>query len=92
VTSTAPADDEIFQFPCDFPIKVMGLNDDDFDSLVVTIVRRHAPDLSEGAVGLRTSRNGKYLAVSIVVRATSRQQLDRIYRELSAHERVMMVF
>jgi len=70
----------------------MGLNDDDFDSLVVTIVRRHAPDLSEGAVGLRTSRNGKYLAVSIVVRATSRQQLDRIYRELSAHERVMMVF
>lgn len=78
------------QFPCDFPVKVMGLAGDDFDALVVTLVGRHATDLREGAVNTRPSSNGKYLSVTVTVRAESQAQLDAIYRELTAHERVLM--
>lgn len=79
-----------FNFPCDFTIKAMGLSAPDFDALVVEIVRRHAPDLSEGAVRARSSKNGKYISVSVVIQARSRAQLDAIYADLTAHERVLM--
>ena len=62
-----------------------------FDALVVGMVREHAPDLSEGAVSIRESRNGKYRALTVNIRATSQQQLDDIYMALSGHERVLMV-
>lgn len=78
------------EFPCDFPIKAMGLAADDFDALVVTLVGRHIADLREGAVSIRPSSNGKYLSVTVVVRAESQAQLDAIYRELTGHERVLM--
>jgi uncharacterized protein len=77
------------RFPCRFPVKAMGLSRPDFDTLVVGIVRRHAPDLSEGAVTLRTSRGGKYVAVTVVIEATSREQLDAIYQDLSDDDRVV---
>ncbi len=78
------------EFPCQFPIKAMGKNSDDFESLVVSLVRKHCPDLGEGAVTSRDSRGGKYLAVTVTITATSRQQLDNIYYELSACEQVVM--
>jgi putative lipoic acid-binding regulatory protein len=78
------------QFPCDFPIKAMGLARDDLEFTVVEIVRRHAPDLGEGAVSCRASTNGKYLSVTVTVRATSKQQLDAIYLDLTACEQVLM--
>ena len=81
----------LFKFPCDFPIKAMGLATDDFDSLVVGIVRRHVDDLPEGAVAYRESRKGKYVSVTVTIRAESQNQLDRLYQELSAHERILMV-
>lgn len=77
-------------FPCQFPIKVMGLATDDFDALVVTLIRRHSPDLLEGAVRTRLSRAGKYMSVTVTVEARSRLQLDDIYRELTGNERVLM--
>ena len=83
-------EESLLAFPCDFPIKAFGLAANDFDALVVELVRRHAPDLSEGAVSSRLSRQGKYAAVTVTVQATSREQLDAIYRELSACERVLM--
>lgn len=79
------------KFPCEFPIKAMGPADDGFDALVVGIVRRHAPDLSEGAVSSRPSRGGKYLSVTVMVPATSRAQLDAIYQDLHACGQVLMV-
>jgi putative lipoic acid-binding regulatory protein len=79
----------LFEFPCSFPIKAMGKAGEDFDALVVEIVRRHAPDLSEAAVSLRESRGGKWVSVTVVIEATSKDQLDAIYRELSAHEKVV---
>jgi putative lipoic acid-binding regulatory protein len=78
------------EFPCRFPIKAMGMASDDFESLVVTLVRRHYPDLGEDAVVSRDSSGGKYLSVTVTIEASSRQQLDNIYMELSACEHVLM--
>lgn len=78
------------QFPCEFPVKVLGVARPDFDSLVVTLVRRHVPDLGEGAVTCRTSRTGKYVSVTVRIQATSRAQLDAVYRELTTCDRVLM--
>ena len=78
------------QFPCEFPIKAMGKSGCDLDMVVVEIVRRHVPDLSEGAVRSRASAKGKYVSVTVVVNATSRAQLDAIYQDLVECETVIM--
>ena len=85
----SPAD--IFRFPCAFPIKAFGRNSDDFEALVIAIVRRHAPDLADHAVSSRLSSNGKYRSVTATFTAHSREQLDALYTELSGHEQVLMV-
>jgi len=77
------------RFPCTFPIKAMGKADDGFEALVVDIVRRHAPDLDVAGIALRESSGGKWLSVTVTIEATGRDQLDAIYRELSAHQRVV---
>ena len=83
--------DSLLEFPCRFPIKIMGKASDDFDAYVVGIVRRHVPDLGEGAVRMQRSRNGNYVSVTVTFQATSRRQLDDLYRELSASEKTLMV-
>lgn len=83
--------DTLLEFPCDFPLKVMGRAEEDFDALVVAIVRRHVEDLREGAVSSRESRKGNYVSVTVTIQAESQAQLDGLYHELSAHERVLMV-
>ncbi len=85
-----PNQNSPLEFPCTFPIKVMGPATEAFEALVVEIMRRHVPDLGEAAVTRRPSRAGTYLALTVTVRATSREQLDNIYRELSAAEQVLM--
>jgi len=79
-----------FSFPCDFPIKAMGHATGNFEITVLEIVRRHAPDIAEGAFKSRPSSNGKYLAVTVTIRAESREQLDAIYMDLTACEHVIM--
>jgi uncharacterized protein len=83
-------EESLLTFPCEFPIKVMGRSSETFETEVVGIVRKHVPDLSEGAVTRRGSGKGNYIAVTVIVTATSKEQLDNIYLELSAHEDVMM--
>jgi len=83
-------EDSPFTFPCDFPIKAMGLATDDFEALVVSIVRQHCQDLGENAVKTRPSKTGKYLAVTVTIVAQSKAQLDAIYLALNNHERVSM--
>jgi len=78
------------KFPCDFPIKAMGKSGCNLDLTVIEIVRRHAPDLSEGATRTRDSKQGNYIAVTVVVHATSRAQLDAIYQDLVDHDDVIM--
>ena len=88
--TSADGEQELLRFPCDFPIKVMGRAEPGFEGMVVELVRRHAPDLGEGAVSVRESSARRYLAVTLTVRATSRAQLDAIYRDLTAHPKVLM--
>lgn len=84
-------EDTLLEFPCDFPIKIMGARGDDFARTVVEIVLRHAPDFVSESVEMRASSSGKYLSVTCTVRATSKSQLDALYRELSGHSLVKVV-
>lgn len=79
------------QYPLDFPIKIMGRNEPGFTQKVVAIVRRHAPDFDPSTVETRPSRKNAYLSVTCVIRATSRQQLDALYAELSGDPNVVVV-
>ena len=83
-------DESPLKFPCQFPIKAMGKSDCDLDNVVVAIMRKHVPDLAEGAVSSRTSAQGNYTSVTVVVNATSRDQLDAIYQDLVDCEAVIM--
>ena len=85
-----PDNNEILEFPCDFPIKAMGKSGQDFDLLVVGIIRRHYPNLSEGAVRTRLSRGGRFISVTVTIRAESRSQLDDIYQDLTSHDRILV--
>jgi putative lipoic acid-binding regulatory protein len=78
-------------FPCDFPIKVMGRKEPRFAQTITEIVLRHAPHFKAETIEMRPSRQGKYLSVTCIVRATSREQLDALYQELCDHPSVVMV-
>ena len=86
-----PDSDSPLEFPCRFPIKVMGRNETGFTELVVAAVRQHAGDLVEGDIASRPSRTGRYLAVTVTFTAESRAQVDAIYRLLSATEQVLFL-
>lgn len=76
--------DELLEFPCDFPVKVMGRDSQSFRTLTLAIVERHAGALRADCISERASRRGKFLALTYTIRAQSRAQLDRIYQELTA--------
>ncbi len=78
------------QFPCSFPIKAMGITSAELDIRIVEIIRRHVPDIQEGAVTSKPSRTGKYTSVTVTILATSRQQLDAIYQDLSDAPEVLV--
>jgi putative lipoic acid-binding regulatory protein len=78
------------EFPSDFPIKVMGRRDTDLRPLTQAIVERHTGPLSDEHIKTRTSSDGNFLALTYTVVATSREQLDAIYRELTACKAVLM--
>ena len=79
------------EFPCRFPLKTIGKNNAEFQTVVVEIVRRHVPGLKDEEISSRMSKDGKYLSVTTTFTAESREQLDSLYYELSSHEWVMMV-
>lgn len=82
-------DDTLFEFPCRFPIKVMGATEDDPEALARELVGRHVPEpIPDGDVVARSSREGRYRSVTVTITATSREQLDAIYEELTADPRV----
>lgn len=82
---------ELLNFPCDFPVKAMGDSAPDFADHVASIVRRHAPEFSETAVSSRSSSGGKYTAVTIMIQAQSRAQLEAIYQDFHQDARVLYV-
>lgn len=80
------ADQEtLLEFPCEFPLKIMGRREDDFAQTIAAMVLVHAPDFDIATMEIRPSRNGNYLALTCTINAVSKQQLDNLYREISAH-------
>jgi putative lipoic acid-binding regulatory protein len=88
---TEPTEESLIEYPSDFPIKVVGVMRDEFAQAIVTLVVEHDPDFHAGKVEMRPSSQGKYLSLTLTVRATSREQLDNLYRALSSHELVKFV-
>ncbi len=76
---------ELMEFPCRFPIKVMGEKHPDFHPTIFEVVRVHAPDLDITDIVARDSSSGRYVSLTVTVTAISREQLDDIYRALSGH-------
>lgn len=84
-------EDSLIEYPCDFPIKILGHTRDEFAQAMLEVVLRHAPDFDGTTMAMRPSKHGKYLSVTCTVRAVSREQLDALYRELCDHPMVVMV-
>ena len=85
------ARESLFEFPCLFPLKIMGLANASLAQAVLDVVRRHAPDFDGATMEMRASTGGKYVSLTCTINATSRAQLDTLYRELSGHPLVRIV-
>lgn len=83
--------DSLIEYPSDFPIKIMGAMQEQFAQTMVEVVQKHDPEFHAGKMEMRPSSKGNYLALTVTVRATSREQLDNLYRELSSHAMVKVV-
>jgi putative lipoic acid-binding regulatory protein len=81
----------LIDYPCEFPIKILGHTRAGFAQAVLEVVQRHAPDFDGAAMEMKSSKRGKYLSITCTIRATSRGQLDALYRELCDHPMVVMV-
>ena len=75
--------DSLIEYPCDFPIKIMGAMQDAFAQTMVDVVISHDPEFHAGKLEMRPSTKGNYLSLTVTVRATSREQLDNLYRARS---------
>ena len=85
------AQETLLEFPCAFPLKIMGLASDGLAQAVLAVVLRHAPGFDGATMEMRRSSGGKYLSLTCTVEATSKAQLDALYRELSGHPLVKVV-
>lgn len=83
--------DSLIEYPSDFPIKIMGVMQESFAQTIVEVVQVHDPSFHAGKMEMRPSSKGTYLSLTVTVRATSREQLDNLYRELTAHPMVKVV-
>lgn len=83
--------DSLIEYPSEFPIKIMGPMHDAFAQTMVEVVMLHDATFHAGKVEMRPSSKGNYLALTVTVHATSREQLDNLYRALSSHPMVKVV-
>ena len=83
--------EKLLEFPCSFPIKIMGLDEPTFRDLAVELVSKHVGDVADDMVRVSRSSTGKYLSVTITIEAQSQSQLDSIYRDLTSNEHVKVV-
>jgi hypothetical protein len=80
----------LLEFPCAFPIKIMGEAREGFADAMLEIVLRHAPDFAAASMEMKASSAGKYVSLTCTITATSQEQLDALYREISRHPLVSM--
>jgi putative lipoic acid-binding regulatory protein len=81
----------LIEYPCEYPIKIMGRSQPGFAQTIVEVVARHAPDFDPAAIEMRASKAHKYLSLTCTIRAQSKAQLDALYQELCDHPQVVMV-
>tara|TARA_B110000037_G_C17072402_1_gene486406 strand:+ start:159 stop:425 length:267 start_codon:yes stop_codon:yes gene_type:complete len=81
----------LIDFPCEFPIKIMGKEEQDFTKSILMIVHRHVPNFDDKNIETRLSKKNKYLSLTCTVYVTSQSQLDALYQELCDHPMVLMV-
>lgn len=90
LSSMSDPNETLFEFPCEYPLKVMGRRSDDFRSLVLGIVQKHAGHVAPDKIVERPSKDGNYTSITCTIEAQSKAQLDAIYRELTSCERVLV--
>lgn len=83
--------DSLIEYPSAFPIKVMGKHNPDLTSTLLAVVKQFDPTFDESTIETRSSKGGNYVGLTFTITATSREQLDDLYRALSAHPMVSMV-
>lgn len=83
-------DETLLRFPCEFPIKIMGRDTPEFSATARMLVEKHVGPIDDEAIRRALSRNGSFVSITITVSAQSQAQLDDIYRDVSAHEKVLM--
>ena len=83
-------DETVMEFPCDFPIKTMGKDSPEFIATARSLIEKHAGPIDDDAVRTAQSSNGNFVSVTVTISASSRQQLDDIYQDLTAHDDVLM--
>ncbi|MDF1757641.1 MAG: DUF493 domain-containing protein [Legionellaceae bacterium] len=83
--------ESLIDFPCDFSLKIIGQNSNDFHTEIKNIVRKHFPDTNDNAIKSKMSKNDKYRAITATVHPTNQAELDALYLELTKHPDIKMV-
>jgi uncharacterized protein len=83
-------DETLLEFPCEFPIKMMGRDTPEFHTMARKLVEKHAGPLDDSTIRSAVSRNGRFVSITVTINALSQQQLDDIYREVTANDDVLM--
>jgi putative lipoic acid-binding regulatory protein len=83
--------DSLIEYPCDFPIKIFGQQQEGFAQAVLEVVNKHDPGFLASSMGMRASKTARYISLTCTVRATSREQLDALYQDLCDHPLILMV-
>ena len=83
-------DEKLLNFPCDFPIKMMGRDQSEFREAAVALVEQHAGEIPDDAIRTASSRNGNFLSITITIKAKNQEQLDDIYRDLAEHDEILV--
>lgn len=86
-----PKPETLLEFPCDFPLKIMGKMEEGFAQTILAVVQKHDPGFDGSRMEMRPSSKGNYLSLTCTIQATSKEQLDNLYRELSSHPLVKVV-
>ncbi len=81
----------LMTFPCTFPLKIIGKNEEGFALLVASIIRRHVPGIDGTEMNRTVSEGGKYLSITVTFIAQSQEQLDALYSDLGKHEEIIIV-
>jgi uncharacterized protein len=80
----------LLEFPCEFPVKMMGRETPEFHVTARALVEKHTGPIPDEAIQSALSRNGRFVSITVTIKAESKEQLDSIYRELTAHDDVLM--